>query len=129
MLILHDTVNLTKLSMQLFDFYAIFFASFRRLNTLLFQGDDEAISLLDSMKEATLLFQKAIYLEVLKITASEKTLTTYLSKGGWDLLNSWLSGNFRTLNFAPLIISLFLLPCLYGNCTYLLKSGCCLIEE
>ena len=57
------------------------------------QGDDEAISLLDSMKEATLLFQKAIYLEVLKITASEKTLATYLGKGGWDLLNSWLSGN------------------------------------
>ena len=74
------------------------------------------------MKEATLLFQKAIYLEVLKITASEKTLTTYLSKGGWDLLNSWLSGNFRTLNLAPLIISLFLLRCLCGNCTYLLNA-------
>lgn len=63
----------------------------------LLQGDDEAVSLLDSMKEATMLFQKAIYLEVLKITASEKTLTTYLSKGGWDLLNAWLSGNLSLM--------------------------------
>ena len=66
-------------------------------SSAILQGDDEAISLLESMKEATMLFQKAIYLEVLKITASEKTLTTYLSKGGWDLLNSWLSGNLKPL--------------------------------
>ena len=57
-----------------------------------FQGDDEAISLLDSMKEATMLFQKAIYLQVLKNTGDDKSLITYLSKGGWDLLNNWLAG-------------------------------------
>ena len=76
------------------------------------QGDDEAISLLDYMKESTMLFQKAIYLEVLKNTASEKTLTTYLTKGGWDLLNQWLAGVLSFVCIFRTKLSVFSCPSL-----------------
>ncbi|XP_065917118.1 serine/threonine-protein phosphatase 1 regulatory subunit 10-like [Dysidea avara] len=67
------------------------------------KSSEEVAAIVQAMKDARLMVNKCLLLNIIKATTADSTLESLMGLGGWSILNIWLSDSKKAQNVALLI--------------------------